>query len=133
MPPKNPGNDDEKLKRFYEEVRSERRERQKGYRDRALSILPHVCARCNREFESKKLRELTVHHKDHDHDNNPPDGSNWELLCMYCHEDEHSRDFDAQWYDGTLTEDKPAAASSVFKPFAGLDELLKKKKTKDKD
>jgi hypothetical protein len=24
--------------------------------------------------------------------NNPPDGSNWENLCVYCHDDEHSRD-----------------------------------------
>ena len=23
--------------------------------------------------------------------NNPPDGSNWENLCIYCHDDEHSR------------------------------------------
>ena len=32
-----------------------------------------------------------MHHKDHNHDNNPPDGSNWELLCLYCHDNEHSR------------------------------------------
>ncbi len=120
------------MKRFYEEIRRERRERQKGYRDRALSILPHICARCSREFEGKKLSELTVHHKDHNHKNNPPDGSNWELLCMYCHEDEHARDFDAEWYDDSLSRNKPVASSSVFKPFAGLDDLLKTKKAKDK-
>jgi hypothetical protein len=61
----------------------------------------------------------------------PPDGKNWELLCIYCHDDEHSRDSDAEWYDGSQAEDKTASPSSVFKPFAGLDELLKKKKTKD--
>ncbi|MFA7667514.1 MAG: HNH endonuclease, partial [Burkholderiaceae bacterium] len=22
-------------------------------------------------------------------DDNPPDGSNWELLCLYCHDNEH--------------------------------------------
>ncbi len=96
MPPKKPLADDEKIKRFYEEIRRERMERQKGYRDRALSILPHACARCSREFEGKKLLELTVHHKDHNHENNPPDGSNWELLCMYCHEDEHAREISTQ-------------------------------------
>jgi len=64
---------------------------QKIYRDRALKILPWICALCGREFEGKKLRELTVHHKDHDHNNNPPDGSNWELLCIYCHEHVHSQ------------------------------------------
>jgi hypothetical protein len=24
--------------------------------------------------------------------NNPPDGSNWENLCVYCHDDEHHRE-----------------------------------------
>ena len=52
------------------------------YRSQALKLLPHVCARCAREFEGKRLRELTVHHKDGDHHNNPADGSNWELLCV---------------------------------------------------
>jgi len=37
--------------------------------------------------QSKNLRELTVHHKDHDHHNNPSDGSNRELLCLYCHDE----------------------------------------------
>ena len=51
--------------------------RQAGYREKALKLFPHVCGRCTRDFEGKKLRELTVHHKDHDHHNSPPDGSNW--------------------------------------------------------
>jgi hypothetical protein len=42
------------------------------YRNQALKILPWVCAKCGRDFSGKNLRELTVHHKDHDHDNNPP-------------------------------------------------------------
>lgn len=61
------------------------------YRNQALKILPWVCAKCGRDFSGKKLRELTVHHKDHNYKNNPPDGSNWELLCLYCHDNEHSR------------------------------------------
>ena len=47
------------------------------YRERALKILPWICARCAREFPASRLRELTVHHKDGNHHNNPPDGSNW--------------------------------------------------------
>ena len=63
--------------------------RDAGYREQALKLFPHVCARCGREFDGPKMRELTVHHKDHNHHNNPPDGSNWELLCLYCHDAEH--------------------------------------------
>ncbi|PNV86989.1 MAG: HNH endonuclease, partial [Desulfobacteraceae bacterium] len=82
--------DKEKLDRIVAEARSNRQQREQGYRDQALKIYPWICARCGREFQGKKLRELTVHHKDHNHDNNPPDGSNWELLCLYCHDNEPS-------------------------------------------
>ena len=104
-----------------------RRERAKTYRARALDLLPWICARCGREFTGKKLRELTVHHKDHNHDNNPPDGSNWELLCIYCHENEHSRLEVADAY----AEAKPSEAqpSSTYKALAGLEHLLKDKKS----
>ena len=61
------------------------RDKEMGYRDKALKMYPHVCGRCAREFSGKRLSELTVHHRDHNHDNNPQDGSNWELLCLYCH------------------------------------------------
>ena len=66
-----------------------------GYREKALKIYPWVCGRCSREFVYSNLRELTVHHIDHDHTNNPEDGSNWELLCLYCHDHEHSKYTDA--------------------------------------
>lgn len=59
------------------------RDKEMGYRDKALKMYPHVCGRCAREFSGKRLSELTVHHRDHNHDNNPQDGSNWELLCAY--------------------------------------------------
>jgi hypothetical protein len=68
-----------------------RDQREQTYRAQALTLYPWICARCGREFSGKKLRELTVHHKDHNHDHNPPDGSNWELLCLYCHDNEHAR------------------------------------------
>jgi len=61
------------------------------YRRRSLEIHGLICAKCAREFDETNKHLLTVHHKDGNHHNNPPDGSNWENLCAYCHEDEHSR------------------------------------------
>jgi hypothetical protein len=94
-----------------------------GYREQALKLLPHVCGRCAREFEGKRLKELTVHHRDGNHDHNPPDGSNWELLCIYCHENEHARleDFRA----GTEPDQAPEPAK--HRPLGKLADLLKKK------
>jgi len=115
------------LNRLVSEARRNRQQRERGYREKALKIHPWVCARCGRDFQGKKLRELTVHHKDHNHDNNPPDGSNWELLCIYCHDNEHSRNLDQEWYDEELPirEQKPI---ETHKPFADLDKLLKNRK-----
>lgn len=93
-----------------------------AYRDQALKLFPWVCGRCGREFSGKRLRELTVHHKDHNHSNNPPDGSNWELLCIYCHENEHARQRDAE---GRSSLEK-GVAPATHNPFAGLAGLLKK-------
>jgi hypothetical protein len=64
---------------------------QSGYRERSLAIHGLICAKCGREFSPADRRLLTVHHKDGNHNNNPPDGSNWENLCIYCHDDEHGR------------------------------------------
>lgn len=61
------------------------------YRERSLQLHGLICAKCGREFDEKNRRLLTVHHKDGNHHNNPSDGSNWENLCLYCHDDEHSR------------------------------------------
>jgi hypothetical protein len=108
-------------------ARRERALRETTYRERALKLFPHVCARCGRELSGKRLRELTVHHKDHNHDNNPPDGSNWELLCIYCHDNEHARDQVAEWYAGEVPEDAPRP-SALDNPFANLGDLLKTKK-----
>ena len=103
------------------------------YREAALKILPRICARCAREFEGKRLRELTVHHKDGDHHNNPPDGSNWELLCIYCHENEHARYEDSRWENsGSDPNGKNQANSgsdpATHRPLSGLSEMLKKRK-----
>ena len=116
----------DRLNQIIAEARNDRERQAKTYRGQALKMFPWICARCGREFSGKRVRELTVHHKDHNHDNNPPDGSNWELLCLYCHDNEHSRDQVAEWYQGTHSDDEPAAVSG-HKPFAGLADLLKKK------
>ena len=107
------------------EARRARELREQGYREQALKLFPPVCARCGREFEGRKLRELTVHHKDHDHENNPPDGSNWELLCLYCHDNEHQKVL----LDGTKAPDAPADAPATHRPFEALKDLLKKNGT----
>ena len=114
----------DRLERILAEAR---RKREEGYREQALKIYPWICARCGREFSGKRLRELTVHHKDHNHDNNPPDGSNWELLCLYCHDNEHSSYLDQEWYEDETPGDKEET-SSKYKPFADLASLLKDKK-----
>jgi 5-methylcytosine-specific restriction endonuclease McrA len=61
------------------------------YRRQSLRIHGLICAKCGREFDLNNQNLLTVHHKDGNRMNNPPDGSNWENLCVYCHDDEHSR------------------------------------------
>ncbi len=124
MASKNTKPDNSRLDQIVADVRRNQEEREKTYRGQALKIYPWICAKCGREFSGKKLRELTVHHKDHNHDNNPPDGSNWELLCIYCHDNEHSRYEVAEAYasDGGEQED-----SGSFKPFADLEALLKGK------
>src|SRR5690606_14883609 len=100
------------------------RRRETSYREKALKMYPHICGRCGREFSGKRLSELTVHHRDHNHDNNPEDGSNWELLCLYCHDNEHQRPVD-------LHHQKEEAASGggrakvTHKALAGLEALLK--------
>lgn len=70
------------------------------YREKSLAINGLVCARCGREFPESKRQLLTVHHKDGNHNNNPADGSNWENLCVYCHEDVHSREVLAEYLGG---------------------------------
>ncbi len=111
------------------EGRLRQNEREKGYRAAALKMYPSVCGHCGREFSGKKLRDLTVHHKDHNHENNPADGSNWELLCLYCHDNEHSRNdvADAPEDSSLTAPTEEEAPPSGFRPFAGLDTLLRKK------
>lgn len=115
--------DSAKLDRIVADARRAADERSLTYRDQALRIYPWVCGRCARGFTRANVRELTVHHRDHNHDNNPPDGSNWELLCVYCHDNEHQRQLEA-----TGGAAGPAAKGATHSPFADLKALLERKK-----
>jgi hypothetical protein len=110
-----------KLDRIVAEARGNAEKRAQSYREQALKIYPWICGRCGREFTHANLRELTVHHRDHNHDNNPTDGSNWELLCLYCHDNEHQRQLEAAGSSG-----RPSIAT--HSPFANLKSLLEDKK-----
>lgn len=110
---------------YIAEARRQRERREESYRAQALKMYPWVCGRCGREFNRTNLRELTVHHRDHNHDNNPPDGSNWELLCVYCHDNEHARYMDSRTAGGS--GDSGQRAVSTYRPFAALNELIGKK------
>jgi 5-methylcytosine-specific restriction endonuclease McrA len=111
-----------RLDQVVAEARRQRDVRELGYRERALKLFPWICGRCGREFKGERLRELTVHHKDHNHDNNPTDGSNWELLCLYCHDNEHSRQLD----EAVRNRKAEEHTSATHNPFAALQSLLKK-------
>jgi len=117
--------DPAKLDRIVAEARRAGDMRATGYRERALAIYPWICGRCAREFDRGNVAQLTVHHRDHNHDNNPPDGSNWELLCVYCHDNEHSRQLEAA--QGHASPARGAAPGATHQPFADLKALLKRR------
>jgi hypothetical protein len=111
-----------KLDAIVSKARQDADIRAKGYREQALKMYPWVCAKCSREFTHKNLQELEVHHKNSDHDDNPPDGSNWELLCTYCHEHEHTKFSQS---NGKL-DTHSGEAIATHNPFANLKSLLGK-------
>ena len=125
MTPKKPAPDNARLDRVVAEARRASDERAKGYRELALKMYPWICGRCGREFTHANLQLLEVHHRDHNHDNNPPDGSNWELLCTYCHENEHQRQVHAPGAGTSPSGDQQSHAT--YRPFADLEALLRKK------
>ena len=124
MPSKPRAPDNARLDRVVADARRARDSREQSYRERALKIYPWVCGRCARTFDRGTVGQLTVHHRDHNHDNNPPDGSNWELLCLYCHDNEHQRQLEAASGDGGSSRSGPV---STYSPFADLKERLAKK------
>ena len=79
------------IEEFIRDLKKEKSSSSSDYRESSLKIHGLICAKCGKEFEQKSRHLLTVHHKDGNNRNNPPDGSNWENLCIYCHDDEHSR------------------------------------------
>ena len=109
------------------DARRQNEDRMRGYREKALKLYPWICGRCSREFTHQSLHELTVHHRDHNHDNNPEDGSNWELLCLYCHDDEHARYLDGP-AGADITTGGKRTPSSSHKPFTDLKKMLDNKK-----
>ncbi|AGA91412.1 HNH endonuclease [Thioflavicoccus mobilis 8321] len=127
-PPKADPASNARLDRVVADARRARDERELGYREQALKLYPWVCGRCGRGFDRSNLRELTVHHKDMNHDNNPPDGSNWELLCLYCHDNEHQK------YEEHMAAKAAGAAggrdegkqTTTYRPFGDLGTLLKR-------
>jgi hypothetical protein len=114
----------DRLDRVVLEARRNAEKREAGYRAQALKLFPWVCGRCAREFTHANLQLLEVHHKNGNHDDNPPDGSNWELLCTYCHEHEHSKLKDMAGRVDTAG----APAAATFNPFADLKARLAEKK-----
>ena len=110
---------------FLSRSRQNQGRKEKNYREQSLKIHPWVCARCAREFTNRNVHELTVHHKDHDHENNPHDGSNWENLCIYCHDNEHRRYLDyLEGADARVGDKKNDAFT--HNPFDKLEGLLSK-------
>ncbi len=120
-------------RRMYDARKKHAQQEQQSYRQAALKLFPHICAACGREFSGKRLKELTVHHKDNNHKNNPPDGSNWELLCLYCHDYEHQRHEIANGDVGTEMPEQVTELPSIFSPFEGLDSLLGSEDKKEKE
>ncbi len=126
MPTRKTTPDTGRLDRIVAQARREQSARSQGYREQALKLYPWICGRCAREFTRANLQLLEVHHRDSNHDNNPADGSNWELLCTYCHEAEHRK-----LLDGAGRNVEPAGidkgSAATHRPFEGLGALLKRK------
>lgn len=116
----------DKLNQIVTDARRNQELREQSYRGQALKLYPWICGRCAREFTHTTITELTVHHKNHNHDDNPSDGSNWELLCLYCHDNEHQR------YEETRFSTSKSASMSAnivtHNPFANLKNLIDTKK-----
>jgi len=118
--------DQNRLDKLVVSARADYASREDGYRQRALKLYPWICGRCAREFNKENIKELKVHHRDHNHDNNPADGSNWELLCVYCHDNEHQR-----LTEQVTTGDRANDDVVTHNPFSELESMLKSKPTEE--
>ncbi|MFZ9609219.1 MAG: YajD family HNH nuclease [Methylococcales bacterium] len=118
--------DKNKLNQIVSNARRNQELREQSYRGQALKLYPWICGKCAREFTHTNLTELTVHHKNHNHDDNPSDGSNWELLCLYCHDNEHSRYEETRFVNSQTSKSNTSGAT--HNPFSDLKTLLNNKK-----
>ena len=121
----------DRLNQVILDARRSADKRAAGYREQALKLYPWVCGVCARTFTHGNLQLLEVHHKNGNHDDNPPDGSNWELLCHYCHDNEHQRQTEALANKGVAL-DGAKAPTAKFNPFADLKSLMDEKKKEKK-
>jgi len=117
-------------------IKAEQASGGEDYRERSLALHGLICGRCGREFDAAHRHLLTVHHKDGNHRNNPPDGGNWENLCAYCHEDVHSRGLLGDYLEGGSASREAAVVYRDETATGGLGALadklqkaLEKKKT----
>ena len=116
--------DNTRLDKVVLDARKNAEKRALGYREQALKLYPWVCGRCGRTFTHANLQLLEVHHKNSNHDDNPSDGSNWELLCTYCHENEHSKLLDS----AGRSDGKGSDTIATYNPFSDLKKMLQDKK-----
>lgn len=119
--------DSDRLNQIVAGAQRNRDQRELAYREQALKLYPWICGRCRREFTRENLQELTVHHRNHNHDDNPGDGSNWELLCLYCHDNEHQRLLEAAAQGKPQKPTAKKESHATHNPFADLKKLLKDK------
>jgi len=115
----------DRLDDIVREARRDAEQREAGYRAQALKMYPWVCGVCARTFTHANLQLLEVHHKNGNHDDNPSDGSNWELLCTYCHEHEHSKLKDMAGREDMNRQ----GTGATHNPFAALKDMLARKKS----
>jgi len=116
--------DTSKLDGIVKKAQSNSQERELGYREQSLKLHPWVCGRCGKTFTRDNLQLLTVHHIDSDHNNNPPDGSNWENLCIYCHDNEHQKMNEFQAYGDVNSGQSNTIAT--HNPFSKLKAKMEK-------
>jgi hypothetical protein len=130
------GSESRSAEEVVREIKAQHQSGGEEYRERSLALHGLICGRCGREFDAANRQILTVHHKDGNHHNNPPDGSNWENLCAYCHEDVHSRGLLGDYMEGTAVSREQAVvhrgevgAGGMSTLAEKLQKALEKKKT----
>jgi hypothetical protein len=94
------------------------RARAQGYRERSLALHGWICAKCAREFDASNLHLLTVHHKDGNNRNNPPDGttgrtSAWTATRTSTAEPPRGLPLGRRPAEAVNAETSPGAAASV--------------------